>query len=638
MNEQDIFLNSILDTIQSIIYIFDLEAQTIIYANDKVENILGYTLADLQALGNEFVSTIVHKDDQKIVMSLFQKISLVSEKELFKNEYRLKCKNGDYKWFECQATIYKFDNQNKPIQLLGNAQDITDRKNKEFALLEKESHILNIANNLPVIISYVDKTLTYQFVNLTYENWFYLKRENIIGRKAYEILNKTAFDRAFPYMQRALNGEAVQFENIILNFEKSERFVQTSYIPRYDFENKISGFYVLGIDITEQKMNEVQLLMAKESAEKSDLLKTQFLRNMSHEIRTPLNGIKGFSDLLIKNANSSKAQLYKRHIDNCSEQLLNIIENIVEFSKIQSGDIQISDIETDVQFLFNQLYDEFADKLEGKSLVLKQKNLLQANESLIITDKYKIIKILYCLIDNAIKFTHEGSIEYGCNISSTDKNLLEFHVSDSGIGIVKEQQQNIFIPFRQVEMGLSRNYGGNGLGLSIAKSYIEKLGGSISLSSEENEGTTFLFTIPYKLANNSEAVRPKSNEVIYDLSGKTILIAEDEESNYLYLNELLEIFNSNIVYAKNGQIAVDLCRNNSTIDLILMDIKMPVMDGFTATKIIKSFRPEIRIIAQTAFANENDKIEFLENGFDDFISKPIEGEVLYKVIARNLDK
>jgi len=194
------------------------------------------------------------------------------------------------------------------------------------------------------------------------------------------------------------------------------------------------------------------------------------------------------------------------------------------------------------------------------------------------------------------------------------------------------------MPFRQVESGLSRQFGGNGLGLSIAKAYIEKMGGTIWLTSAPNLGTSFYFTLPYTRAQNKPDNEKITNEKTIEFSNLTILIAEDEQSNYLYLIELLEEVNIKVLHAPNGQIAVDLCRNDAKIDLILMDIKMPVMDGITATKIIKAFRPQIRIIAQTAFSHESEKIKFLEYNFDDFIAKPIKQEDLYFVINRNIRK
>lgn len=376
----------------------------------------------------------------------------------------------------------------------------------------------------------------------------------------------------------------------------------------------------------EYKAQNEELLTAKEKAEESDNLKSAFLNNMSHEVRTPLNAIVGFSQLMVE-SEYDKLDVYSKLIADSGEKLVQIITDVIEISQIHANQVKTKYTEIELITFINEITAVFHGIAEEKGIRLLLNINIPYKEYYILSDTEKLNRIFNHLIDNAIKFTHQGAVEVSFDLK---QDYIWISISDTGIGISDEMQKIIFEPFRQVETGICRNYGGLGLGLSITKTYIELLNGSISLKSKVNEGTTIIISIP--AANTAISTNFKDADIKQD-STNTILIVEDEHSNYFYLKELLAVTNAKVLHAENGQLAIDICRNNRDIDLILMDIKMPVMDGHTAAKLIKAFRPGLPIIAQTAYALEYEKEKFI-NDFDDYITKPINKEILKQKVMK----
>ena len=388
-------------------------------------------------------------------------------------------------------------------------------------------------------------------------------------------------------------------------------------------------------DIAERKNLEQNLILARDSAEHSSKLKTAFLQNMSHEIRTPLNAITGFTALLKEN--DENMDIKTEYIDiiiKSSNQLISVVEDILTASRIQTGQIVINNKPIHLNKLLADLYTIYIQKVFDPKLILKVSTFLPNSDDLIIIDETKLMEILINLLNNALKFTQEGLIDFGYTIR--EKNL-EFYVKDTGSGIKPELQNLIFERFAQADFTLSRNYGGTGLGLSISRSFVELMGGKIWVESEQGKGSAFYFTIPYVPVK--QKLTEETSEV-YSVPEKniTILIAEDEYFNYLLIKELLKPLNYTIIKAVNGNEAVTLCLQNPEIDLVLMDIKMPDMDGLTALKEIQKIRPNLPIVAQTAYAMEQEKDYFLTQGFADYISKPIQKAELLKIIHQILNK
>jgi signal transduction histidine kinase len=382
-----------------------------------------------------------------------------------------------------------------------------------------------------------------------------------------------------------------------------------------------------------------ELLIMKNKAEESDRLKSAFIANMSHEIRTPMNGILGFTGLL-KSAdlNSDKQQKYIKIIEKSGERLLITIDDIMNISKIESGLMKIFLSEININNEIEELYEFFKPEADKMGLQLLFVNAIPEDEFIIKTDEEKLHSILVNLIKNAIKYTKQGSVEFGC---SKKGNQLEFYVKDTGIGIPKDRQSYVFDRFVQADIEDKAVYEGSGLGLAISKSYIEMLGGTIELESVEGIGSTFRFTIPCQAINKEIPVAKNelSNDfVVSEIPSLKILIVEDDMIAKLYLEELLTNVSKEILIADNGYKALELCRKNSDIDLILMDIRMPEINGYEVTKQIRQFNKEVIIIAQTAFAFSGDREKALEAGCNDYISKPINKNELVSLIQKYFKK
>jgi PAS domain S-box-containing protein len=392
-------------------------------------------------------------------------------------------------------------------------------------------------------------------------------------------------------------------------------------------------------DITERKQTEFELIKAKEKAEESDRLKSAFLANMSHEIRTPMNGILGFAELLKEpNMTSDDQQDFIQIIQVSGARMLNTINNIVDISKIESGLTNVDIKETNINERMEFIYKFFKPEVEIKGLQFLFKNRLPAKEAIIKTDNEKVYGILTNLVKNAIKFTVEGSIEIGYEKKG---KYLEFFVKDTGVGIPQNQQQIIFERFRQGSDSITRRYEGSGLGLSISKSYVEMLGGEIWVESAEGNGSTFYFTIPYNSVAEEkgviiDAISEKEKEV--EIKNLKTLIVEDDEISYSLLIRTVRKISSEVLHAITGFEAVEACRNNPDIDLVLMDIRMPKMDGLEATRQIRQFNKDVIIIAQTAYGFSSDCENALKAGCNDYISKPINKVLLYELIKKHTNK
>ncbi|MCD4663900.1 MAG: response regulator, partial [Bacteroidales bacterium] len=396
-------------------------------------------------------------------------------------------------------------------------------------------------------------------------------------------------------------------------------------------------------EIRERKRIEKILLEEKEIAEKSEKMKSSFLSNMSHEIRTPINGILGFSEI-IRNEHllNDEKEKYTNIIKACGKSLLKIVDDAIDLSKIESEQVHLNVEELQITKFMTDLYDFFKnDELFKQKDKLELKlNINISGSSIFKTDKKKLWQILINLIGNAIKYTEEGFVEIGCRIkdgecfNGTNKDLL-FFVKDSGIGIPKEMHESIFDRFVKIEHDISKLYGGTGLGLTITKNLVRLLGGEIWLKSEPTNGSEFYFTVPDSVVLTNGLENSISNVELkekYNWNNKLVLIVEDDEMRYIYLREILKSTKINIVHAINGKQAVDIAFKNSDIDLILMDIKLPEMDGYEATQKIKNFRESVPVIAQTAYAMADDQQKSIQVGCDDYITKPINRYKLLKTM------
>ena len=376
---------------------------------------------------------------------------------------------------------------------------------------------------------------------------------------------------------------------------------------------------------------EEQLILAKEKAEESDRLKSTFLATMSHELRTPLNAIIGFSGLGEASTKKESYERWNKIINSSGKHLLNIIESIFDVSLLQAKEAKLEEEEFSLSdfYLTLQQYVKAEIKKHGKSNLTTQMFSFANSEVFITADKTKLMQLITNLLNNAIKYTNKGEIEYGYRVIDND---VLFSVSDSGIGIKDEDVDIIFDVFRQVEDPLVCSQSGVGLGLAICKEISELMNGELCLESKEGEGTTFYFKLSDVVVGEQEQSQ-KIEVLPPKLAGETILVVEDIEYNYLLINEMLSPTAARVIWAKNGQESIHLVNSESSISLILMDIKMPLMDGYEASRKILNAKPNIPIIAQTAYALKSDKKLIKEAGFKDYIPKPINEDLLYQLLS-----
>lgn len=382
-----------------------------------------------------------------------------------------------------------------------------------------------------------------------------------------------------------------------------------------------------------------ELVKAREKAEESDRLKSSFLANISHEIRTPMNGILGFTELLRDPTLNEETRMeFLAIVERSGKQLLNLINDIIDISKIEAGlmqmnpsDCSLNNVFRDVGMLFNS-----HEKIRNKSVELRLKLLFSDEASWVRIDAQRLSQILINLVGNALKFTQKGYVEFGYRL--TTDNMLLIFCKDTGIGIPSDKHTKIFDRFIQVSDTKNREYEGTGLGLAISKSLAELMDGTIWVESEPGKGSTFFLSLPFIPVEKgfSKIFGTNSEASIPDLSGKMILIAEDVPVNYQFLKATLDKTGADTLWAKNGREAVEMALGGSPPDLILMDLKMPLMNGYEATRLIKAQRPSIPIVAQTAYSLDGDRQKSMDAGCDNHIAKPIQTSELYKILEQFL--
>lgn len=422
---------------------------------------------------------------------------------------------------------------------------------------------------------------------------------------------------------------------------RETRYIRAKSITLEQSEGKIKYIGVIQ-DVSEQKKTERELLRARDKAEESDKMKTAFLANMSHEIRTPMNTIIGFSELLnIDTITPKQKREYSEIIKNKGNLLLTLIDDIIEISKFESGKLNITRTQTNLHAILNELYIGLKEQKSRMGKDNLEIFLIKPDEgpNHVYTDPGRLQQVLDNLLSNALKFTEKGTITFG--YKPAEDNTITFFVKDTGIGLSKEQHRVIFNRFKQLEETQTRQYGGSGLGLTISKGIIELLGGKIWVESELQKGASFYFTLPFEEGDETD-IQPQDKTEFdisnYNWKNKVILIAEDEDVNFKFIETLLNETQAQVLHAENGLQVIDLIKSINKIDLILMDIKMPVMNGYEATREVKKINPNIPVIAQTAFSMQNDKQKCIDAGCDDYVAKPIEIESLIQTIDKYLSQ
>ncbi len=605
-------------------------AGIVVFVNNKCLRLMGAS-SNEELIGKSVLS-FVHPDYRPLVMERMKNmvqdggvLPLIEEKFV-----RL---DGSAVDVEVEAMPIGFNNQ-PAVQLI--VRDITERKQVQEAL-KKEQYLMEaLMDYLPHHIYFKDKESRFIRINKAHAETFGLQSpEEAVGKTDNEFFSEEHASSAYNDEQAIIqSGKPLIKEEKETWKDRPDTWVSTVKLPLIDQVGETVGTFGISRDITDQKMAEIELWRAKEKAEESDRLKSAFLANMSHEIRTPMNGILGFAYLLKEPGLSGESQQeYIQIIEKSGVRMLNIINDIIDISKIEAGQMEVTLSETNVNDQTNYIYRFFKPEVEQKGLQFILKNGLPSQDAILKTDREKIYAILTNLVKNAIKFTQHGSIEFGYNQQLDE---LEFFVRDSGPGIPNEQIELIFERFRQGSESLSKQYEGSGLGLSISKAYIELLGGKIRVESEVGKGSTFYFTLPYNGVPSTNYIQNDIYMMDSENKLKTlnILLVEDDEASSLLLSLTVKPIAKKLLFASNGVEAVEKCRKNPTIDLILMDMKMHEMDGFEATRQIRVFNKDVVIIAQTAYTLTGDKEKAIEAGCNDYLSKPIKRDQLLALIYK----
>lgn len=606
------------------ILILDAETGKIVDVNPFLIDLLGYSK-------KEFIEKSIWEigSFQDIYKNREKFLELQQKEYVRYDDFPLVTSDGRKIHVEFVSNVYLCNNL-KVIQC--NIRDNTENWLIKNQVIESEEKFRTITENSADAIFITDKNGKYIYVNKQAIDLLGYSKEELLTFTLADISPKHRVEEYFQIFQKlfATGSSYSEIELVKKDGSYAETDLNAVLLPN-------GWIYGSCRDISERKQLENELIKAKNRAEESDRLKTAFLHNISHEIRTPMNAIVGFSRF-INNPGlmPEKRKHYTDIIVQSSDQLLAIIDDIISIAAIEAGQEKIHETKINLNLLCNLIKEQFSPKACEMDVTLTLKTFLPDDKASLCTDTTKLTQILTNLMGNALKFTQHGSVSFGYTVKDS---LLELYVKDSGIGIPMDMQEIIFNRFRQVETTDTRNYGGSGLGLSISKAYVEMLGGKMWLTSELGKGSVFYFTIPYKKVKPIKIQDiPSVEKFNTTLHSKTLLIAEDEASNFILLEEMLLDSGVNIIKAVNGIEAVELCKSNLLIDLVLMDLKMPVMDGFDATLQIKEFRPELSIIAQSAYSTVSDINKALASGCSDFIGKPLDKELLLSKINEQIHK
>lgn len=522
---------------------------------------------------------------------------------------------------------FKFNGANNTAFIGGVSIDISKRKRAEH-----NYYVLSKAiKNTPIGVLITSPEGVIEFVNPEFEKISQRSNEDLLGRTfpPFFDIEKSPLKKS---IEEALLGKVFQEEMSIVLFNNSPNWYSVSAAPVFNRNGSVAHVIFVFDDINQRKEFEKEMMISKKKAEESDRLKSAFLSNLSHEIRTPLNAILGFSSLLNNSTISADEKLdIPNQLLHHSNLLLDIINDLIDISAIETNQLVIKKGECQLNKLLVNTFNEFL-KENGKKNLKTYIKLGVAEESFtILTDGERLSQVVRHLLSNAIKFTNNGFVEFGYTFK--DPGTLMFYVVDSGLGLDSQEKEFIFSAFRQADDSKTRSYNGLGLGLAIAKNIIERLGGKIWVNSTKNQGSTFFFTLPYipVRAKFEEIDQTQTKEAEFNWSNKTIMVADDIDSNFKFIQTLIKPTGANLIWAKNGKEAISMAKDND-IDLILMDIVMPEMDGFEATKQIKMIKKDIKVICQTAYPSPEHKAAGIECGMDRFLAKPIALKSMLEVI------
>ncbi len=604
------------------------------YMSPSCFSISGYS-ADEFIIDPKLATDIIHDEDKN---NYFQVIDEKTENpnKPINIDFRIDTKSKGIKWIS-QIRQKVFIKENQYLGMRVSNRDITDRKLADDKLRASENRFRTLFLDSPDAIFVENYDGIIMDANSAACRLHGFTKEELIGKNILDLVPENEREQVASDFSKWLKAEITFFEGFSLT-AKGESVPVEIHGRKIRYDDKDALLFIVR-DISKVKSTEKEMKDAKEKAEESDMLKSIFLANMSHEIRTPMNAIVGFSEILSDQDLSIKERKeFINYITQGSNTLMSLIEDIIDITKIEAGQIKINFAECDVDSMMDELYATFLKikEKDGRRKVELRLNKPSYGENLSIsTDPSRIRQILSNLLGNALKFTSSGFIELGLILDNP--NQVIFYVKDTGIGIPKDKQELIFERFGQVENEKGYGAKGTGLGLSISKKLAELLGGDLTLESEEGKGSMFSLGLPVERETTIDIHREKPLAVLsMDFSDKKFLIAEDSILNYTYLEALFQKTNVKLLWAKDGKEAIDICKKNEDIDLILMDIKMPVLNGLEAITEIKKFRKDLPIIVQTAYAMPEDRERSMAAGGNEHLTKPLNAVELFETINKYL--
>ncbi|MFU8843888.1 MAG: PAS domain S-box protein [Bacteroidales bacterium] len=605
----------------------------LIYMSPSCERITGY---EREVFYNDdaLLKEITHPEDVTRYLHHITEEETQNKTDVLKFNYRVVTRDHQVKWINhiCQEV---FNHEGKSLGRRISNRDITERKLAEDELRKSEERFRTLFFESPDAVFVENYDGVILDVNPAACRLHGIQREDLIGKNILDLIIPEEKEKVASEFHKWVTGELTNYRGKILTANHTVLPIEI-HGSKIHFSGQGALLFIVR-DITEVVEKEEWLRKSVERAEHADKLKSAFLANVSHEIRTPMNAIIGFSEILTnQDLTAEEREEFISYITQGGNTLMNLIEDIIDITKIEAGQIKINFSDCNVDNLLDELYATFLKikNKTGKSGIELRLNKPALETGFVIsTDPYRIRQILSNLLGNAIKFTRQGFVEFGFHLKGAQK--IEFYVKDSGIGIPADKMHLIFERFGQVNDNNQSEFKGTGLGLSISKKLAELLGGDLRVESIEKVGSTFLLTLPVSKQTFEDLVSEKKPvDSAIDWSKMTFLIAEDSILNYTFLEALLQKTHVKLLWAKNGREAVDMCRDHAEIDLVLMDIKMPVLSGLEAIEEIKKFRPELPIVVQTAYAMPEDREKSIAAGGDEHLTKPLNVKDLFEAISR----
>ncbi len=516
--------------------------------------------------------------------------------------------------------------------------ELERRLQAEKELIQEKSILKSLVNSIPDLIFYKNRKNKYMGSNKSFARFMGLQPDEVVGKDDYALFSLPEAER-YNLLDSKLMKEdkSAKMEMWSSDADNNYHLLEVVKVPFHDDHGKVLGLVGICHDVTTRHKTQQSLRIAKQKAEESDKLKSAFLANMSHEIRTPMNAIIGFAELLgDKDLNDELREELLTHINQNSAFLLQLIDDIIDLARIEANELTIKSRRVDIEQIMDELFSSTSDLLTPEKDELIKFTLEHPTNSKPIstyTDPVRLKQILQNLVDNAFKYTESGKITLRYFLQNEE--TLRFEVEDTGVGIPPEKHESIFERFNKLEVDKTKIFRGTGLGLAICKNLVERLGGGIGVDSVPGKGSTFYFTLPHLITQSTEMypAKDKQQKMNNETAAK-ILIVEDELSSFKYLQMLIKRDGYQILRAETGIEAIAAMQMHPDIKLILMDIKLPDMDGLTATREIKRLYPKVPIIAQTAFAMSNDENSSREAGCDDYLKKPIRRDVLLKIMNK----